>query len=1068
MKKGLLTSLGCLLISIAFSQNNPPVAVDDTVTAISQVPLIIDVLANDYDPDGNFLTIDHWTNPNFGEVDTVDGKIRYKSESGIVQDHFRYWVIDNGTPPEVSSSSGRVQIDILPNPDAPVANPDTFELLELEPVNLDILANDLDPNGDELKIYEIDNEYHCNVIIQDDSLMVTVIAEMTSSMNASFKYSASEKNTPEHLVSDWTKVFITIIPNPDIPVAVSDTASTTGGIPMIIPVMANDYDPQGDTIEISDFGQPANGSIYQSGDSLVYTPQVSFKGTDSFWYTIREVYDTTIHADGTHSYINVSKNPDCPIGVPDQAGGMIFTPITIDVLANDYDPNGDLLEIWGIQSTGSTSISDNKIIYTSDLLASHHDSLFYRARQSNDAAYYSEWTAVYIDLSSNPAFPEAVEDHITARAVFPIVISPLDNDILNTADSLRILYAGPAKKGRVSFMFSDSLIRYQAYSNAAGPDSFEYVIVDRHNQDLQAKGKVYIDITDNDYYDSLIINNINAGVSADGMLFANVGQFPGGGMRSDYRPHFKYPKGSETNTIFNSLIWIGGISGPDSLFFEGGMYRGWGSDIQPGPISNVYDSTFAERYWKLWKLNKTEIDYHRDNWSMPGYQPIKDIATWPGNGIADSGQAMQLAPYADVNQDGKYDPMDGDYPLIRGDQCIYFIMNDDKTHDETYGDRVKVEIHGMVYGFDAPADSALWNTVFVHYDLINRSEKTYRDTYIGIFTDFDIGYPWDDYVGAEVARSSYYAYNGTDFDYNITGPDNPSPGYGEFPPAQSVTVLAGPFMDADETDNPSGSCDFSVNGLNFGNGINDDERLGLTNFIFRSFTGPQHTIYAREYYYMTKSMGPDGSKYQFGANGYGPGPGPDCRYMYPGDSDPVNWGTDCVTPNPPYNQDGIYWADSSINVPGDRTGIGSMGPFTFAPGQVQEIDLAYCAANGWNGPVSSIIQLMENLDSLRSRVNNGEIIVPNASLGIHEKKVPSGLLKVFPNPASTNITIQLPGTIPAGTEYRIYNVLGDVAASGRIVSSQQFAVNISGLRMGFYIVKIRSKDSQLSGKFIKR
>ncbi|MCK9400993.1 MAG: Ig-like domain-containing protein [Bacteroidales bacterium] len=1067
MKKGLLTSLGCFLFTLSFSQNNPPVAVDDTVEVISQVPFIIDVLANDYDPDGDGISIDHWTSPLFGVADTVNGKIRFKSKNFTEDTHFRYWIIDNGTPPMVSSSSAWVQIYVLPNPDVPVANPDTFELLELVPVQLDLLANDTDPNDYELEIYEVYSESHCDVTISEDSLSVTVIPRFTSYMEADFTYTARERNSAESYISNQTEVYIKILPNPDIPILVPDTAFTTGGISVSIPIMENDYDLQGDPFEILDYSQTTEGDVVQAGNNLVFTPDVSFKGTSVFQYRVYQTANPYIYSKHANVSVEVSKNPDCPVGVTDHAAGMAFSPITIDVLANDYDINGDPLEIWDIESEGTCNISGNQIIYTSDPLASAHDSLFYRVRQSNNSNYYSEWTPVYIDLSINPILPVAVKDNVSARSFFPVIISPLNNDIGNTADTLRIISVKHTLKGNAEII-SDSLITYQAFTNVANTDSIEYIIQDRHNEDLRAKGKIYIHVTDHHYYDSLVVNNINAGVNADGMLFANIGQLPGEGLHGDFHPHFKYPAGEETNTIFNSLIWIGGLSDQDSLHFAGERYRQMGVDFQPGPVADLYDSIYAFKFWKLWKLNKTDIDYHRNNWWKEGYQPIEDISSWPGNGDVLSGQAAQLAPYFDFNLDGNYNPLVGDYPLIRGDATIFFMMNDDKIHTESKGGKLRVEIHGMVYGFDEPADSALYNTVFVHYDLINRSDEIYGETYIGIFTDFDIGYPWDDYVGSEVTRASYYGYNGTDFDYDITSYDNPNPGYGDFPPAQSVTVLAGPFMDADGTDNPSGGCDFSVNGLNFGNGFTDDERLGLTGFMPPPNLNGDPVI-APEQYNCLKSIFADNSKLQFGGTGHFPtAAGPECRFMFPGDSDPFNWGTYCVPPNPPYNQDGFYWTDSAEqNQPGDRRGTGAMGPFTFAPGQVQEIELAYCAANGWDGPVSSLVQLMKNIDSLRSRVNNGEIIVPNASLGVNEKKVPPGLLKVFPNPASTDITIQVPGIIPSGTEYIICNVLGDVAASGGTTSSQQFTVNISGLKPGFYLVRIKSNKGAFSSKFIK-
>lgn len=160
--------------------------------------------------------------------------------------------------------------------------------------------------------------------------------------------------------------------------------------------------------------------------------------------------------------------------------------------------------------------------------------------------------------------------------------------------------------------------------------------------------------------------------------------------------------------------------------------------------------------------------------------------------------------------------MTGDYPLIRGDQCIFFMYNDDREHTESQGERLLAEIHGMAYAFDAPDGSALWNTGFVHYDLINRSDHLYHDVYSALFSEFEIGYPWDDYVGSDVMRRSFYGFNGDDFDedWSYTGSDiDLQTVYHEYPPAQSVTILGGPFLDADGEDDPSGGCDFSINGF---------------------------------------------------------------------------------------------------------------------------------------------------------------------------------------------------------------------------------------------------------------
>lgn len=77
---------------------------------------------------------------------------------------------------------------------------------------------------------------------------------------------------------------------------------------------------------------------------------------------------------------------------------------------------------------------------------------------------------------------------------------------------------------------------------------------------------------------------------------------------------------------------------------------------------------------------------------------------------------------------------------------MYFVMNDSNAmlaYTPTHP--LGIEIHGMAYGYQLPNDSTLNNSLFMHYDIINRSADNYHDAYIGFFADFDIGSPHDDY-----------------------------------------------------------------------------------------------------------------------------------------------------------------------------------------------------------------------------------------------------------------------------------------------------------------------------------
>lgn len=1051
----------------AMSQNQAPVAENDTVEVVSQTYIEIDVLSNDHDPDGDMFSIRSINNPRHGVADTIGGKISYKSGYFTGKDSLKYRIQDSFNN---LSDYAWIMITVVENPDLPVAVEDNYNLIELEPAVLNVLENDYDPNNDELKIRNISGQNNCEARISEDSASVLVVPDLNAS-SGFFQYRNEERNTTGHFYSDVVLVRFSVSNNPDIPVPVEDMAQTTGGIAVDIPVLVNDSDSQGESFEIKDFTQPSSGTVTRNGDILIYLPAISYKGIDSFKYCIREINDTTIYSDYVKVTVEVAKNPDCPVGNPDNASGMTYIPMTIEVLSNDEDQNGDPFELMDVttNSNATVSISGDLINYQSASLTMGSDVIYYRIRQIDDPLYYSEWTPVYIELAVNPELPVAVTDYVSTRSGMPVTIRPLDNDLSNVEDTMHMLAISGAKKGLIRDK-TDSSFMYYPFFNAAGVDSLHYINMANGNYGLMTKGNIVININDKHFYDSLNINNINAGVNANGMLFTKIFELPGEGNSGGMDPHFRFPAGGMKNTVFVSSLWIGGVDESDSLHLCAERYKQMGVDLQAGPVADNYDTSHYLKYGRTWKISAAEVDYHRAHFSDSGYEPPEAIGSWPGNGNPVNGEAMQLAPYEDVNRDGVYDPLDGDYPLIRGDQTVFIIFNDDLQHTESSGNRLRIEVQAMVYAFNDPTDSALCNTVFVHYDLINRSASIYTGTYTGIFTDLDIGYAWDDFIGCEVNRGSFYGYNGAPVDGN-----GEPEAYGENPPAQSVTVLAGPFMDPDGLDNPAGNCDESINGLNFGNGISDDERYGMTRFIYFNNTSSNPATtdpqLAPQYYDYLNGKWKDSTNMVYGGSAHfsdTSAVGPECDFMFPGSSDPLNWGTGCAFPNGGYNQNGKYWTEEeSGNNSGDRRGLCVMGPFTFEPGEVQEIELSFCAANGWGGPLSSINQLFANIDSLRQAVKRGEIIISNSELGIKDNVSDPAVLSILPNPASSCINIELPVNQAGLADYEIYNLTGGLCLKGTDQPVQGLNINIRQLVPGFYMIMVKTGNHLFSGKFVK-
>ncbi len=556
-------------------------------------------------------------------------------------------------------------------------------------------------------------------------------------------------------------------------------------------------------------------------------------------------------------------------------------------------------------------------------------------------------------------------------------------------------------------------------------------------------GKIIIRIRSAARYDSLDVNNINALISPFGNHFWNLKD-----------SHFEVPKGSGKKAVFSQSLWMGGMDEGGSLSLAAERYRS-GTDYWTGPISYVYDSSYTLKWNRVWKVDKEEIRFHSRNWNTPGYVPIDAIKYWPGNGDVSLGQSQQIAPFYDVNADGIYDPLNGDYPLIRGDQAIFFIFNDARSiHTESKGQPLGIEIHGMAYEYDLPDDSTLYNTLFMHYDIINLSAHNYNNTYLGLFGDFEIGYANDDYIGSDVTNGMMYEYNGTAVD----GTGQPW-AYGVNPPAIDLKIIGGPLLPPDGIDNPAGACGYSLNGLNFGDGIADNERMGMTNFVYTNNNSSGIPWYmtdpaiAPEYYALMRSIWNDGTHMIYGGNGHisSGGLGPECNFMFPGNSDTIcNYGTNGVLPNGGFNRNGYYWTDSTaLNAPEDRRGVASVGPFSFTAGESVPLDYCLTFARDYSRSSTSSVNLLRERNAELKPLLSSLVALPSTYNGIEENKC-DNILKIYPNPATNHVFVE--SDLNHKTAYQLYDLTGKLITSGYLLPGKN-TLNISHFQNGVYILK---------------
>lgn len=554
--------------------------------------------------------------------------------------------------------------------------------------------------------------------------------------------------------------------------------------------------------------------------------------------------------------------------------------------------------------------------------------------------------------------------------------------------------------------------------------------------------------------DYLDLNNIKAQINPEGSLFSD-------GYGSSFTPEFEVPKGSGRHTIFTGGLWFGGMDAGGTLKVAGMTYRQTGVDFWPGPLNSlaVTDSATIADYDRVWKVNKCDADNYT-SWvqgGSVGTNPLDSaanevISSWPAFGP----EGQPIAPFLDLNGNGNYEPLLGEVPEIKGDQAIFFIYNDKGgVHTETGGASIGLEIQGMAYAYSCINDSALSNTIFLNYTIINKSSFRLDSAFVGNWTDFDIGSAMDDYVECDVTRGAYYGYNGDLIDDSAPAGQIP---YGANPPAQAVVFLAGPYADSNGVDDVASSV--PPNFLNYGNAIVDDERLGMSRFLYynndASPTGNPSS--ATDFYNYMAATWKDATPWTYGGNGHLTGI--PCNYIFPGTSDPMGYGTNMI-PQPQWDE------ITEGNVPSDRRGIGSFGPFTLQPGEVRELDFAYVFGRATSGGnLASVAVMKEYIDTIRNRFGG-----PNMSCGCDGLTSINNIeaeesFNLYPNPSSDILNVEASDSFEDFT-LQIFDV------TGRLVQKKEHCfgfqtLQIHGLNSGIYLLNLRSEKGSISKRFVKQ
>ncbi|MFN0093045.1 MAG: cadherin-like domain-containing protein [Acidimicrobiales bacterium] len=235
---------------------------------------------------------------------------------------------------------------------APVAGPDNVTTSEDADVAVSVLDNDVDPDGDALTLLAVSPPTRGSAALLGNRVIYTPAPD--SSGADSFTYTISDGNGQTATAA----VLVTVTPLPDTPVARDDDVLGSVGVASLVDVLANDADADGEPLVVTVLTPPASGLLEPVSNGVFrFTP--ARRGAASFTYLVTDPTGRTATAT-----VRIASGNTAPVALDDVAATDEDIAVTVDVLANDADADGDPLTISITSaSRGLPVVNGDRILY---------------------------------------------------------------------------------------------------------------------------------------------------------------------------------------------------------------------------------------------------------------------------------------------------------------------------------------------------------------------------------------------------------------------------------------------------------------------------------------------------------------------------------------------------------------------------------------------------------------------------------------------------------------------------------------------------------------------------------
>ncbi|KRF05030.1 hypothetical protein ASH00_11300 [Arthrobacter sp. Soil782] len=350
-----------------------PVAVRDSALLPTGGQTLVDVLANDTDPGGGVLVVQSVSLPADSPVTVAilsHNILRISDTRGLKERTTLTYSVSNGR----MSSTGQVSVVPIPAPaklQPPRAADDEITVRAGDVATVEVLRNDTHPNGGELtlapELVETITPGQGLLAVSGNSLRFKA-----GSTPGTYRaiYAVRGPDGQEDSARVLFRVTAIDEENNSRPLPETVKARAISGNTLRIPIPLTGIDPDGDSVSLVGIDQaPSKGTVRVGATFIEYTAATDTSGQDSFSYVVTDRFGARSTGTVLVGIALPSTVNQIPVPVDDSVDVLPGRNVTVDVLSNDSDPDGDALALLpdGLEAAGGieAEIYDRKVRFTS-------------------------------------------------------------------------------------------------------------------------------------------------------------------------------------------------------------------------------------------------------------------------------------------------------------------------------------------------------------------------------------------------------------------------------------------------------------------------------------------------------------------------------------------------------------------------------------------------------------------------------------------------------------------------------------------------------------------------------